>query len=262
MSYTHLSQRVAHFPGLVAYACIAGSAFLFTKEATKLLPPCTISSLRLLIGSSGLLILNLGISGRAQTVRTLDLLRSPRVVACGLCNTAIPYTVRALPSASYPATRQYACRTFPHQYSICVSLHSPLCTRLCTRVVQLYAYSMRLGVEVWLTAVTSGCAPLFTALLAACLLPSSRPTNRTFVGLLLGLLGLTALATEKQLALSGKERVTSVFGFALLLVASCSKAVASILAQIHMAQAETRASDANKTAELSLQFAFAQVLPA
>ena len=56
---------------LLAYALIAGSAFLFTKEATKSLRPITIAALRLAIGGCGLLIVNLVLDGARTTASTL-----------------------------------------------------------------------------------------------------------------------------------------------------------------------------------------------
>lgn len=79
---------------ILLFALVSGSSFLFTKETVKKLPACSITALRLAIGSAGLLLVNLALVRRTDS-RVLKLLMDPRVVLIGLLNTAVPYTVNA-----------------------------------------------------------------------------------------------------------------------------------------------------------------------
>ena len=97
---THKSVLITWL-ALLTYAIIAGSAFLFTKAATQLTPPCTLAALRLSIGSCGLLLLNFVGFGPRETLATLDHMKRPHAVAVGLLNTAIPYTLYAYAMHSF-----------------------------------------------------------------------------------------------------------------------------------------------------------------
>ena len=90
------SARVRNTSALVAFALIAGSAFLVTKEVSKSLPPCTIAASRLALGSVGLLLCNALLAGIAPTARAIALLLAqPLVLVVGCCNTAISYSLNA-----------------------------------------------------------------------------------------------------------------------------------------------------------------------
>ena len=68
MASSAVRTRIRNAAALIAFALIAGSAFLVTKEASKSLPPCTIAAARLLLGSTGLLLCNALLAGIAPAV--------------------------------------------------------------------------------------------------------------------------------------------------------------------------------------------------
>jgi drug/metabolite transporter (DMT)-like permease len=82
-----------------AYICIAGSAFLLTKDATVLVRPCTIAAIRLSIGGCGLFLLSLLVLGARTTVTTLRKGLSLPTALIGTLNTAVPYSLYAAAAA-------------------------------------------------------------------------------------------------------------------------------------------------------------------
>lgn len=88
-------RGVADAAALGLYMLIAGSAFLFTKDASAKLRPCTIAAIRLSLGGTALGAIHVGVHGGRATVRALRVLRTAPVALVGALNTAVPYSLYA-----------------------------------------------------------------------------------------------------------------------------------------------------------------------
>mmetsp|Transcript_8215 Transcript_8215/g.20304 ORF Transcript_8215/g.20304 Transcript_8215/m.20304 type:complete len:324 (+) Transcript_8215:21-992(+) len=86
----------AEYGVLVVYALIAGSAFLFTKEGTKHVPPLLLVLLRLAIGSSVLGIAFVACTyARRGEFSGRGVFRLRWIFAVGVLNTVVPYSLFA-----------------------------------------------------------------------------------------------------------------------------------------------------------------------
>ena len=81
------------------YVCIAGSAFLLTKDATVLVRPCTIAAIRLSIGGCSLFLMSLLVLGTRTTMAALRHGLSLPTALVGILNTALPYSLYAAAAA-------------------------------------------------------------------------------------------------------------------------------------------------------------------
>jgi hypothetical protein len=179
---------------ILVYAVIAGSAFLFTKQASATIPAATLTAFRLCLGSIGLLTsftFIFGLRGLITTFR-FELFGSvestKRVCLVGIMNTVIPYT--------------------------------------------LYAVASEHGIDVSVQAVMSGLSPIFAALLSHYYIPDAEPLWRVLkvMGLLLCICGGLLVTLHSEIVDGGMSSSSAV-GVVSQLVAVLCKSAAAVLAE-------------------------------
>eukprot|EP00927_Polykrikos_kofoidii_P080100 TRINITY_DN76978_c0_g1_i1.p1 TRINITY_DN76978_c0_g1~~TRINITY_DN76978_c0_g1_i1.p1 ORF type:complete len:350 (+),score=42.89 TRINITY_DN76978_c0_g1_i1:88-1137(+) len=88
---------------IVVFGLIAGSAFLVTKEASRSLPPATLTACRLLLGVLSLFLIHVLVRGMKSTWRTIvnvSKAEAMRVALVGALNTTVPYTLFGVAAVS------------------------------------------------------------------------------------------------------------------------------------------------------------------
>mmetsp|Transcript_30315 Transcript_30315/g.61748 ORF Transcript_30315/g.61748 Transcript_30315/m.61748 type:complete len:446 (-) Transcript_30315:140-1477(-) len=182
----------------VLFAFIAGSAFLFTAAASASIPAASLTAMRMLLGSTALIVFHTACWGPRATMEAfISLLGTRRALtwrigAVGILNTTLPYT--------------------------------------------LYAVASTHGVDVSVMAILSATSPLFASILAWLFIPGTEPICRArrVLGLSMALSGGLFVALRKDLrAQGGSLRMsrTSAEGVAAQLLAVLCKSSAAILAE-------------------------------
>jgi hypothetical protein len=85
--------------GILCYALISGSAFLFTKQASQNVPPASLTALRMSIGSTSLLLSHIIFFGFRKTINIFqnEIYNNINwIFIVGAFNTTIPYTLYAV----------------------------------------------------------------------------------------------------------------------------------------------------------------------